>query len=113
MLRIAERDRLSDRRGGLKVSTPNATAGSLEQLVRRRRGLLPVDQWVKAARTDRFYQVMVEGCFEDAEQLARFLLQALDRRDQLLRQKSPNAAVSDGSKPFAPRPGSDKSVDNT
>lgn len=37
-------------------------------------GLLPLSEWVRASRSDKFYRVMVEGCFEDAEDLARFLL---------------------------------------
>lgn len=56
---------------------------------RRVPGLLPVDQWVKAARSDEFYEALVNGCFADAEDLARFLLQANSSLREQLRQFQP------------------------
>lgn len=53
-------------------------------------GLLPVSLWPKVARTDEFYRVMFEGCFTDAEDLARFLLK---QRSQSQREQPTEAGL--------------------
>lgn len=79
----------------IEALSPNEARSATEG--RRVPGLLPVDQWVKAARSDEFYDAMVKGCFVDAEDLARFLLKANAGLHEMLRQlQSPNAEIMNG-----------------